>query len=53
MRPWHREIELLENAKVVEYMQQYGVAKVRGGFFANCDLDNTIKNLRHHGFFLE
>lgn len=49
----YREIELQENAKVIEYMRQYGVANVRGGFFSRCDFEETVKNLRHHGFDLE
>jgi len=48
----YRGGELQENQKTIEYMKKYGIDKVRGGFFSNCDLDITTKNLHHHGYFI-
>lgn len=46
----YRDIELIENQKVIEYIKRYGLSKVRGGFFSNVDEEVTRKNLCHHGY---
>ena len=46
----YRDFELRENEKTIEYMRRYGVSKVRGGFFTMIDEEQTIKNLRSHGY---
>ncbi len=48
----YRAGEILENDKTLEYMRRYGLEYVRGGFFSNCDIEQTRKNLQGHGVVL-